>query len=67
MGIFNAMRTAPVTDEEFAEAVRILSSTSAPEMQKFILGKNPLMLSQAERAAGKLANAVKAVKRVRNV
>lgn len=64
---FDAMRVAPVTDEEFSIAVQILSSTSAGAMQEYILAKNPLLLDRAERAARKLGNAVKSAKRVRNV
>lgn len=64
---FDAMRAAPVTDEEFSLAVQILSSTSAGNMQEYILAKNPLMLERAERAARKLGNAVKSAKRARNV
>jgi hypothetical protein len=67
MNEFNVMRANPVTAEEFATAVKILSSTSAVSMQEFILAKNPLMLEQADRAVRKLTSAVKATKRVRNV
>jgi hypothetical protein len=63
---FDETRAAPVTDEEFSTAIRILSATSAPAMTLFMLAKNPKLMARAEMASRKLANAVKTVKRIRN-
>ena len=56
---FNPMRAAPVTREEFAEALAVIVAMAPANIERFLIDDQELR-KQAERAAPRLDSATKA-------